>query len=129
MHFFLFKIFIFLSFIIVHTNLKADEGLNIICINIKNILGQKYKPLVFKIEAVGFQYYDERHKKFVMIKSNKLIIKDDFFAARVDNYELGFQKIVFEGEMKHTITMSKYDYKNKKFIDHYKCEVLKKYIN
>jgi hypothetical protein len=31
--------------------------------------------------------------------------------------------IVFAGETEPTMTMSKYDYKNKRFLEHYKCDV------
>ena len=74
---------ILLYFLEPHTNLNADEGLNITCINMKNILGQNYKPLKFKLEAVGFQYFDENINKFVTIKSNKLVINDNFLAVRI----------------------------------------------
>jgi len=54
---------------------------------------------------------------------------EDRFTAKFPEYELGFQRIIFAGETKPTITMSKYDYKNDKFHDHYKCTVIKSYIN
>ena len=46
-----------------------------------------------------------------------------FITARFADYELGFQMIVFAGETEPTMTMSKYDYKNQKFLEHYKCDV------
>jgi hypothetical protein len=36
---------------------------------------------------------------------------------------LDFQMIVCEGDTEPTMTLSKYDYKNKKFLEHYKCDV------
>ena len=47
---------------------------------------------------------------------------EDHFTARFADYELGFQMIVFKGDTKPTMTMSKYDYKNKKFLEHYTCD-------
>ena len=36
--------------------------------------------------------------------------------------------IVFKGDTKPTMTMSKYDYKNKKFLEHYTCDAKSAYI-
>ena len=52
-----------------------------------------------------------------------------FFTAKFDDYELGFQMILFEGEKKPRMTMSKYDYKNNKFLEHYACTAKSAYIN
>ena len=89
----------------------------------KSIYGKKYKPLKFTLEAVGLQYFDQEKDKFVMIKAQELDMGEDHFTARFADYELGFQMIVFAGETEPTMTMSKYDYKNKKFLEHYKCDV------
>ena len=102
---------------------KADQGLKISCLNIKSMYGKKYEPLKFTLEAVGFQYFDQEKNKFVMIKTSELDMSEDHFTARFADYELGFQMIVFAGETEPTMTMSKYDYKNQKFLEHYKCDV------
>jgi len=100
---------------------NADQGLKISCLNIKSMYGKKYEPLQFTFEAVGFQYFDKEKDKFVMIKTKDLYMSEDKFTARLADYELGFQMIIFKGETKPTMTMSKYDYKNKKFLEHYTC--------
>ena len=94
----------------------------------KSIYGKKYEPLKFTLEAVGFQYFDQEKDKFVMIKTSELDMGEDHFTARFADYELGFQMIVFDGDTKPSMTMSKYDYKNKKFLEHYKCDVETSYI-
>ncbi len=88
----------------------------------KSMYGKKYEPLKFTLEAVGFQYFDQEKGKFVMIKAKELDMGEDYFTARFADYELGFQMIVFKGDTEPTMTMSKYDYKNKKFLEHYKCD-------
>ena len=88
----------------------------------KSVLGKKYDPLKFTLQAVGLQYFDKEKDEFVMIKASKLDIGENHVTARFANYELGFQMVVFEGDTKPTMTMSKYDYKNDKFLDHYKCD-------
>ena len=102
---------------------NADQGLKMSCLNMKSVFGRNYDPLKFTLQAVGLQYFDEEKGDFVMIKSNKLDIGEDQVTARFADYELGFQMIVFAGETEPTMTMSKYDYKNKKFLEHYKCDV------
>jgi hypothetical protein len=110
------------------TTSNADQGLNISCLNMKSVLGRKYDPLKFTLQAVGLQYFDEEKDEFVMIKASKLDIGENQVTARFADYELGFQLVVFEGDTKPTMTMSKYDYKNDKFLEHYKCDAKSGYI-
>ena len=117
-----------LILILLPTISNADQGLKISCLNMKSILGKKYEPLKFTLEAVGFQYFDEVEDKFVMIEASKLDMGEDHFTARFADYELGFQMILFAGETEPTMTMSKYDFKNKKFLEHYKCDAEMGYI-
>ena len=106
------------------TTSNADQGLKISCLNMKYVvIGRKHDPLKFTLQAVGLQYFDEEQDKFVMIDANKLDIGEDQVTARFADYELGFQMIVFDGDTEPTMTLSKYDYKNDKFLEHYKCDV------
>ena len=114
--------------LILPTISNADQGLNISCLNMKSVLGRKYDPLKFTLQAVGLQYFDEEKDKFVMIEANELDISEDQVTATFAEYELGFQMIVFAEETEPTMTMSKYDYKNKKFLEHYKCDAKSGYI-
>ena len=108
----------------------ADQGLEISCLNLKSVLhGRKYKPLEFKLEATAFHYFDDQKGQFQTIKSNELDTGEDYFTARFKDYELGFQIILFEGEEKPRIVMSKYDYHNNKFLEHYACTAISSYIN
>ena len=111
-----------LILILLPTISNADQGLKISCLNMKSILGKKYEPLKFTLEAVGLQYFDEEKDKFVMIKASELDMGEDHFTARFADYELGFRMTLFAGDTKPTMTMSKYDFKNKKFLEHYKCD-------
>ena len=108
----------------------ADQGLKISCLNLKSVLhGRKYKPLEFKLEATAFYYFDDQKGQFQTIKSNELDTGEDYFTARFKDYELGFQIILFEGEEKPRMVMSKYDYHNNKFLEHYACTAISSYIN
>ena len=113
---------ILLILLLLPTTSNADQGLNISCLNMKSVFGRKYDPLKFTLQAVGLQYFDEEKDEFVMIEANKLDIGENQVTARFADYELGFQMIVFEGDTEPSMTMSKYDFKNNKFLEHYKCD-------
>ena len=98
-----------LILILLPTITNADQGLKISCLNMKSMYGKKYEPLKFTLEAAGFQYFDQEKDKFIMIKAKDLDIGEDQFTATFANYELGFQMIVFKGDTKPTMTMSKYE--------------------
>ena len=122
---------IIILILLIYPNLSvADQGLEITCVNMKSALfGRKYKPLNFKLEATAFHYFDDQKGQFQTIKSNELDTGEDYFTARFKDYELGFQIILFEGEEKPRMVMSKYDYHNKKFLEHYACTAISSYIN
>ena len=107
----------------------ADQGLNLSCLNMLSAFGKKFELLNYKLEATGFHYFDEKQNKFIIIPSKELEFGEDRFTVKFPEYELGFQMIVFAGDTKPTITMSKYDHINNKFIDHYECAVVKAYID
>ena len=108
----------------------ADQGLEISCLNLKSALfGRKYKPLEFKLESTAFHYFDDQKGQFQTIKSNELYTGEDYFTARFEDYELGFQVILFKDEEEPRMVMSKYDYHNNKFLEHYACTVVHAYID
>ena len=113
---------ILLILLLLPTTSNADQGLNISCLNMKSVLGRKYEPLKFTLQELGLQYFDEEKDEFVMIEANKLDIGENQVTARFADYELGFQMIVFDGDTKPSMTMSKYDFKNNRFLEHYQCD-------
>ena len=116
------RIFIIILLLLPTTS-NADQGLNISCLNMKSVFGRNYDPLKFTLQAVGLQYFDKEKNKFVMIDAKKLDISEDHVTARFADYELGFQMILLDGDTKPSMTLSKYDYKNDRFLEHYKCDV------
>ncbi|MDC0391902.1 hypothetical protein OAM24_04645 [Candidatus Pelagibacter ubique] len=102
---------------------NADQGLKISCLDMKSlIIGRKHDPLIFTMQAVGLEYFDKEKGEFVMIEANKLDIGENQVTARFADYELGFQMIVFDGDTEPSMTMSKYDFKNNRFLEHYQCD-------
>ena len=87
------------------------------------VIGRKHDPLKFTMQAAGLEYFDEEKGEFVMIDANKLDIGENQITARFADYELGFQMILLDGDTKPSMTLSKYDYKNNRFLEHYKCDV------
>ena len=122
------RAFLLIILILFPTTSNADQGLNISCLNMKSILGRKYDRLKFILQAVGLQYFNEENNEFVMIEANNLDIGEDHVIARFADYELGFQMVLFEGETKPTMTLSKYDFRNENFLEHYKCDVERVHI-
>ena len=61
-------------------------------------------------------------KSLRKIKTKDLEIGDDYFTARLTNYHLTFQNMLFKDDDKERMVMSKYDYINDKFLDHYFCD-------
>ena len=118
-----------IMFLLFPTILYADQGVNISCVNMKNLLDKNPRILKFKFDVVTFQYFDQNKNLYVEVPNDKMIIKEDFFATRFPEYELGFQINVFEDKKKPVMSMSKYDYKNNKFLEHYYCDVQRAYIN
>ena len=114
---------ILLILLLLPTNSNADQGLKISCLNMKDvIIGRKHDPLNFTMQAVGLEYFDKDKGEFVMIEANKLDIGENQVTARFADYELGFQMIVFDGDTEPSMTMSKYDFKNNRFLEHYQCD-------
>lgn len=114
---------ILLILLLLPTTSYADQGLKISCLNMKDvIIGRKHDPLKFTMQAVGLEYFDKEKDEFVMIEANKLDIGENQVTARFADYELGFQMIVFDGDTKPSMTMSKYDFKNNRFLEHYQCD-------
>ena len=114
---------ILLILLLLPTSSKADQGLKISCLNMKDIIiGRKHDPLNFTMQAVGLEYFDKDKGEFIMIEANKLDIGENQVTARFADYELGFQMIVFDGDTEPSMTMSKYDFKNNRFLEHYQCD-------
>ena len=114
---------ILLILILIPTTSNADQGLKISCLNMKDvIIGRKHDPLNFTMQAVGLEYFDKEKGEFVMIEANKLDIGENQVTARFADYELGFQMIVLDGDTEPSMTLSKYDYKNDRFLEHYQCD-------
>ena len=114
---------ILLILLLLPTTSYADQGLKISCLNMKDvIIGRKHDPLNFTMQAVGLEYFDKDKGEFIMIEANKLDIGENQVTARFADYELGFQMIVFDGDTKPSMTMSKYDFKNNRFLEHYQCD-------
>ena len=114
---------ILLILILLPTSSNADQGLKISCLNMKDvIIGRKHDPLNFTMQAVGLEYFDKEKGEFIMIEANKLDIGENQVTARFADYELGFQMILLDGDTKPSMTLSKYDYKNDRFLEHYQCD-------
>ena len=117
------KLLIIFFIILLPLNCHADQGVKISCVNMKNLMDKDYIVYKYKFNVTTFQYFDHNKNIYVEVPNKNLIIKKNFFAARFPEYELGFQINEFEGKKDPIMSMSKYDYINDKFLDHYLCDV------
>jgi len=108
--------------LIMSSTAHADQGLKISCLNMLTAIGGKYVHENFSLDSMHFEYFDEEIKDYKKINTKDLIIGDDYFTARFKNYEMTFQNMLFKNDQKERMVMSKYDYKNDKFLDHYACD-------
>ena len=116
-------------FLILTSTCRADQGLIISCLNMLTVLGQEYKKEYFSLDAIHFKYYESDSNNLKIINTKDLIIGDDYFKVRLKDYELGFHNVLFKDDKKERMVMSKYDYKNEKFLDHYLCDYKVSEIN
>lgn len=93
------------------------------------MLEKNPKIYKFNFDIVSFKYFDENKNSYQEVSNKHIIIRKDFFAVRFPEYELGFQVNVFEDDKKPLMTMSKYDYINNKFLEHYYCDVQRSYVD
>lgn len=115
--------------LIMSSTAHADQGLKISCLNMLTAIGGKYEHENFSLDSMHFEYFDQEIKDYKKIKTKDLIIGDDYFTARFRNYEMTFQNMLFKDEQKERMVMSKYDFKNDKFLDHYACDYTVANIN
>ena len=119
----------FLLIFLFPTVALSDQGLDISCIKIFSMPEKNPKIYKFNFDIISFKYFDENKNSFQEVSNKHIIIRKDFFAVRLPEYELGFQVNVFEDDKKPIMTMSKYDYINNKFLEHYYCDVQRSYVD
>ena len=109
-------------FLLISTTAYADQGLKISCLNMLSKIGGKFQPEKFSLDIIHFEYFDKELNKYKKIKTEDLVFGNDYFTARLNDHEITFQHILFNGEQKKRMVMTKYDYKDYKFLDHYACD-------
>lgn len=111
-----------LIFICITTQVYANQGLKISCLNMLAAVGEKHENENFSVDAINFEYFDKNTNKYKQIKTKDLLIGDNYFTARLNKYEITFQNMLFKDYKKEIMLMSKYDYKKNSFLGHYFCD-------
>ena len=112
-------IFIFLLFT---SSALADKSLKISCLNMLTAIGEKHDLENFRLDVIHFEFLDKKNNSFKKIQTKDLIIGDNYFTAKLNDYEMTFQNMIFKDDQKERMMMSKYDIKNHKYTDHYFCD-------
>ena len=111
-----------IAFLLMCSNSFADQGLKISCLNILTSIGEKHEHENFTLDVIHFEFLDKKNNSFKKIQTKDLIIGDNYFTAKLNDYEMTFQNMIFKDDQKERMMMSKYDIKNHKYTDHYFCD-------
>ena len=87
-------------FLLLTSTAFADQGLKISCLNMLTAIGEKYEHENYSLDSVEFQYFDKKMNVLRKIKTKDLEIGDDYFTARLTNYDLTFQNMLFKDDDK-----------------------------
>ena len=77
-----------LIFLFLPTILYADPGVNISCVNMKNLLDKNYKIHRFYFDVTTFQYFDEKKNDFIQVYRVGYFRCDKTFASGDDCLEM-----------------------------------------
>ena len=111
-----------IAFLLMCSNSFADQVLNISCLNMLTAIGEKHEPENYILNSVEFKYFDKNNNVLKKIKTKDLEIGNNYFTAKLANYQLTFENMLFKDEEKERMVLSKYDYKNQKYSDLYFCD-------
>ena len=111
-----------IAFLLMCSNSFADQGLRISCLNMLTAIGEKHEPENYILDSVEFKYFDNTNNVLKKIKTQDLEIGNNYFTAKLANYQLTFENMLFKDEEKERMVLSKYDYKNQKYADLYFCD-------
>ena len=113
---------VLIAFLLMCSTSFADQGLRISCLNMLTAIGEKHEPENYILDSVEFKYFDKTNNVLKKIKTKDLEIGNNYFTAKLANYQLTFENMLFKDEEKERMVLSKYDYKNQKYLDLYFCD-------
>ena len=109
-------------FLLLTSTAFADQGLKISCLNMLTAIGEKHEPENYSLDSSEFKFFDKKNNVLKKIKTEDLEIGNNYFTAKLANYQLTFENMLFKDEEKERMVLSKYDYKNQKYSDLYFCD-------
>jgi len=109
-------------FLILTSTAYSNQGINIACVNMKNLLDKEVKVDKFYYDEFKLQYFDEDLKTFLDIPEKYVFSNNNSFGAKFPKYKINFDINEFEDGRNPIMTMTKYDLDNQEIIGDYLCD-------
>lgn len=110
-------------FLILTSTAYSNQGVNIACVNMKNLLDKKFKVDKFYYDEFKLQYFDEDSNTYLDIPEKYVFANNNSFGAEFPKYKINFDINEFEDGRNPIMTMTKHDLVNQKIIGDYLCDV------
>lgn len=109
-------------FFILTSKAYSNQGVNIACVNMKNLLDKKFKVHKFYYDEFKLQYFDQDLNRFVNIPEKYVFTEKTSFGAEFPKYKINFDINEFEDGKNPILTMTKFDLVNQNIISDYLCD-------
>lgn len=109
-------------FLILTSTAYSNQGVNIACVNMKNLLDKEFKVDKFYYDEFKLQYFDEDRNSFLEIPEKYVFVNNNSFGAEFPKYKINFDINEFEDGRNPIMTMTKHDLVNQKIIGEYLCD-------
>ena len=109
-------------FLILTSTAYSNQGVNIACVNMKNLLDKEFKVDKFYYDEFKLQYFDEDINTYLDIPEKYVFANNNSFGAEFPKYKIIFDINEFEDGRNPIMTMTKHDLVNQKIIGDYLCD-------
>ena len=110
-------------FFILTSAAQSNQGMNIACVNMKDLLDKEFKVDKFYYDEFKLQYFDEDRNSYLDIPEKYVFVNNNSFGAEFPKYKINFDINEFEDGRNPIMTMTKHDLVNQKIIGDYLCDV------
>jgi hypothetical protein len=113
---------VIILFLILTSTAYSNQGVNIACVNMKNLLDKEFKVDKFYYDEFKLQYFDEDSNTYLDIPEKYVFVNNNSFGAEFPKYKINFDINEFEDGRNPIMTMTKHDLVNQKIIGDYLCD-------
>ena len=113
---------VIILFLILTSTAYSNQGVNIACVNMKNLLDKEFKVDKFYYDEFKLQYFDEDSNTYLDIPEKYVFVNNNSFGAEFPKYKINFDINEFEDGRNPIMTITKHDLVNQKIIGDYLCD-------